>query len=672
MVRIDICYHLIDRSRVSEHENAGDTECHDQRHGLHLVEHGNEKMDILGSDLDGSGQAVDCVEYGSKSVGISRLCGCHELGDDLCLLRLGHKHKHRVDVRTGHVKKCGDALVVQDLVSDNGVEHLHGRLVDLADKLIDGLGGVLGSLEAKTGEHVHGGSSLLLVDDLALGVLLENVVGEHLGIADSAGDAGCGCAILGADDTGDLYLHAVLCDEAVLIEGEAIAHIGPYVVDLVTALDGIGLVGLDEKVGGGEKLELQAKQILVGVGIHLGGLVVAAHQVSHLVLDVLGIKHTEHIEGHLADLVVGVDYQDDLVVLGGPLTCDDLVLLVEDILIVDHLGKYVHTHRHSSAHFHKLAHAREGTAHVGEEGLHAHLHSALGVVDLEVVVVCILNIADVVLQLICVLLEILLERLEVVLYGGGHSAHHSTERVVDVDHTGITVIFGAGYAGHSREHRRQILRVLLKGEGISREGVLLHLRDEGVDTRGKRKYQCDTDDTDTTGKAGHKGTALLGGEVTKRKGASGEEGHLRLLGGGLLRLLARALDLLDHLLRGGDGLLGGLDLCLALESLLLDTLKLDALLLGTLVLCDLLCGDGSGVLDDVTVEKADYSGGILLCELGVVSYHNDETLTCDLADKVHYLHAGNGIERTGGLVSQKDLGVVHKRTCNSNALALTA
>ena len=55
-----------------------------------------------------------------------------------------------------------------------------------------------------------------------------------------------------------------------------------------------------------------------------------------------------------------------------------------------------------------------------------------------------------------------------------------------------------------------------------------------------------------------------------------------------------------------------------------------------------------------------------------MSYHYNESLTCDLADEIHNLHACYGIECAGRLVCEQDFRVVYKCTRNCYSLALTA
>ena len=85
-----------------------------------------------------------------------------------------------------------------------------------------------------------------------------------------------------------------------------------------------------------------------------------------------------------------------------------------------------------------------------------------------------------------------------------------------------------------------------------------------------------------------------------------------------------------------------------------------------------LFGEGIGILNHLSVQEADDTRGILLGELRVMRYHNNQALLGDLADQIHDLHAGLRIQSTRRLIGQKDLGVVYECARNRNTLALSA
>ena len=62
----------------------------------------------------------------------------------------------------------------------------------------------------------------------------------------------------------------------------------------------------------------------------------------------------------------------------------------------------------------------------------------------------------------------------------------------------------------------------------------------------------------------------------------------------------------------------------------------------------------------------------MLGKLGIVSYHDYETVVSYFLEKLHYLNARVRIKRTRGLVGKKNIGVVYECACDSNSLHLTA
>ena len=85
-----------------------------------------------------------------------------------------------------------------------------------------------------------------------------------------------------------------------------------------------------------------------------------------------------------------------------------------------------------------------------------------------------------------------------------------------------------------------------------------------------------------------------------------------------------------------------------------------------------LCGHVSFVGNDLTVGKADDSCCVLLCKLGVMSYHDDQLITGDLGKQVHDLTACFSIKSTCGLVCKENFRVIDQRAGNGNSLHLTA
>ena len=64
------------------------------------------------------------------------------------------------------------------------------------------------------------------------------------------------------------------------------------------------------------------------------------------------------------------------------------------------------------------------------------------------------------------------------------------------------------------------------------------------------------------------------------------------------------------------------------------------------------CLYAPGIGDDTAIQKPNSAGGILICQVGIMRDHDDQTLPGDFFQNFHNLHAGFGIQRTGGLISQ--------------------
>ena len=79
-----------------------------------------------------------------------------------------------------------------------------------------------------------------------------------------------------------------------------------------------------------------------------------------------------------------------------------------------------------------------------------------------------------------------------------------------------------------------------------------------------------------------------------------------------------------------------------------------------------------GVVDDLAVQYPDDTAGVFICQIRVVSNHNDQTVLGDLPQDIHDLQACLGIQRTGRLICQNDIGVIHNGTGDSYTLHLSA
>ena len=310
------------------------------------------------------------------------------------------------------------------------------------------LGRVVGALKGKTGEDVNGGVFLLLIDHDARRIFLEDMVGEILGITDSTRDRGGGNALFGANDARDLQCFAVFADEIGKVKRGVFTLICPH--GLIAVRGRIGARGLGEKLRGRQEHKFGVQQLLKGVR-NVRGRVIALHQSLQLLFNAFGVKDTEHVERHFADLIVAADNEYYLVVALRPAACDHVVLLVEQVLVVDHLGKDVHA-AHAAAHFHEFRHAREGAAHMVKHHVHADLTcfkqgfavlvNSDHVEDLQIEIVGILNVVDKTVDLVGVFLNVFFKGFKVVADRGAHCRHHRAERVIYVNFSGVLVVGG--------------------------------------------------------------------------------------------------------------------------------------------------------------------------------------------------------------------------------------
>ena len=160
-----------------------------------------------------------------------------ELGDDLVV---------------GHASR--PCLVDLRLHADAGrlVERVHvGRHV------VHRVGGVLGRGEGDAGEHVDVGVVELLPDDGALGVLLDDVLGQLGRVADRAVVLLDGRVLVGADDADDgQRLRSVHDRLHVLLVARTISPGAVFVLAVVGARQ--------------HQFELQVEQLVVRVALHIG------------------------------------------------------------------------------------------------------------------------------------------------------------------------------------------------------------------------------------------------------------------------------------------------------------------------------------------------------------------------------------------------------------------
>ena len=287
---------------------------------------------------------------------------------------------------------------------DIGLDLVHGRL-----RLVAG-----GEGQAEDG--VGGRVRELGLDYLGVVGEVDYPVGQGGGVAYRAGQ-----------HAGDGVL--VLADYAAYAQRGA-GVLG--VVEILHAGGGAGEVGVlaggvvvDVVLGPGDELEGEAAELLIAPALYLGVEGLAGHAglkaLGHLLLG----AQAEGVEHEVADLVVLVHYEHDLVIALRPGAVDDVVLALERVvyelavLAGEHLlpdleaGVEV-AHRAEVA---RVVAAVDAAHHLVEQGDDVALDDVavriLGV-DVEAEVVAVLDGADVVLEPAAAGLDELLEGLEVV------------------------------------------------------------------------------------------------------------------------------------------------------------------------------------------------------------------------------------------------------------------
>ena len=250
-------------------------------------------------------------------------------------------------------------------------------------------------------------------------------------------------------------------------------------------------------------------------------------------------------------------------------------------------------------------------------------------VDGKAHVVCVLDAADVVMDLVVGVFEVFLECRQVVRLTGraaDHGVEHTVHDGVGVDLVEIVRLLAVVLcARHGREHPGHIHGVCLDRQRVGGERLLLHGVDVGLEAVREREDERNADDADRARKRREQGARLFRHEVVQRQAHGGGKAHGCVL-----------LDLDGH----GRG-----------------RLRLRA---------------GVVVADDLAVEQAHGARGIFRRQLRVVRDHDDELILCDLLQQIHDLHARLTVERAGRLVGEQDVGIVDDGARDGHALHLTA
>ena len=103
----------------------------------------------------------------------------------------------------------------------------------------------------------------MLIDYLALGIQLKDIVGERLGVSDSTRYRGCGSSFLRTNDTRDNKVCAVFGCKLCTVKERIVTEVLPYRKSVA-----VGGIGLNKVIGGIEKLELHSDKIAEFIGLH--------------------------------------------------------------------------------------------------------------------------------------------------------------------------------------------------------------------------------------------------------------------------------------------------------------------------------------------------------------------------------------------------------------------
>ncbi len=87
---------------------------------------------------------------------------------------------------------------------------------------------------------------------------------------------------------------------------------------------------------------------------------------------------------------------------------------------------------------------------------------------------------------------------------------------------------------------------------------------------------------------------------------------------------------------------------------------------------DLILRHGARVPGKTPVLDAHDACRVIFGKLRVVRDHDHEPLARDLREQIHHLDARLGIEGARGLIGENDLGIIHQRACDGDALHLAA
>ena len=182
-----------------------------------------------------------------------------------------------------------------------------------------------------TGEHVGIRVGKLLLYDLALGGMVDGVIGQRMGIGNAGGQDGGAGVRLGLDDAHDGQIRAV---------GNGLFHEG-FIAGLIAPDLAVLVIGI--KVGKGQYLELQPHKGFVGIGAVTGGRRsvfvsgICFQKTQHHVF----ILNAHQVKRIVADTAVCVQHQNGFVGTIRPAACLDVVLVLVQRGCLGHFGKHI-------------------------------------------------------------------------------------------------------------------------------------------------------------------------------------------------------------------------------------------------------------------------------------------------------------------------------------------
>ena len=171
----------------------------------------------------------------------------------------------------------------------------------------------------------------LLLYDLALGGMVDGVIGQRMGIGNAGGQDGGAGVRLGLDDAHDGQIRAV--GNGLFHEGFIAGLVAPDLTFLIISI----------KVGKGQHLELQTHKGLVGIGAVTGGCRsvfvsgICFQKAQHHVF----VLNAHQVKRIIADTAVCVQHQNGFVGTIRPAACLDVVLVLIQRGRLGHFGEHI-------------------------------------------------------------------------------------------------------------------------------------------------------------------------------------------------------------------------------------------------------------------------------------------------------------------------------------------